>query len=479
MTNGILDSGQKIITDSLVYNSDIAQLRSYPKTGTSLYDLTENSNTGTLVNGVAFNTGSGGYLTCDGLNDYIQIPNIPILKFGSSNFTIEYWFRKLGPTTIGFNNIWGLNAWNSGDSPGTNEWSLNIGNGATGTGNNFRFSVEVGNTAYSSAQSTTVLSLNTWHQLVAVREGGNLKTYLNAVLEANTNPAGFTSSSVINNVAARSIRANLSGANAYFTKADNSQIRIYKKALSQTEILQNYNATRSRYGQPTIISGSSLNYDISDPVCYPGTGTAVTDLSGNNNSATTVGGVTFTTENGGALVLNGTTAYINASNVVNPGTTSYTINMWAKMTSLTGTRPFLSKGNQSSTTSGISIFYSSAGGGTLNVRCTSSTLNQFAQRTIPFTNISNYVQITMVIDRTTNLLKGYLNGSDLGWSGTSNITGFASIATATSLFLGAIGSPTILNYFQGNIAQTQAYRRALSDAEILENFNNNKAQYGL
>lgn len=477
MINGILDSGQKIITDSLVYNSDIAQLRSYPKTGTSVYDLSGNSNTTVLVNGVAFNPVFGGYLTCDGIDDYIQIANVSLLKFGSSDFTIEYWFRKLRPTTGTFNNIWGVSAWNTGNQPGTNEWSLSIGNGTTGTGNNFRLSVEVGTTIYNTPYPTTVLSLNTWYQLVGVREGGNLKTYLNAVLESSTNPAGFTSSSVINNIAGRQIRVNVTGNNTLFTKADNSQIRIYKKALSQTEILQNYNATISRYGKSTIISGSLLNYNISDTVCYPGTGTAVTDLSGTNNSATIVGGVTFTSANGGALVLNGTNGYINAGNVLNPGTTSYTINMWAKMTSLTGVRPFMSKGSQSSLTSGIIIYWSSSNN-SITIRCVSSSL-EYAFASVPFTNISNYVQITMVIDRETNLLKGYLNGSDLGWSGTNDITGFTSITTSSSLYLGATGTPSLVYAFQGNIAQTQIYRRALSDAEILENFNNNKAQYGL
>ena len=47
MTNGILDSGQKIITDGLVLNLDAAQLRSYPTTGTTWTDLSGNSNNGT------------------------------------------------------------------------------------------------------------------------------------------------------------------------------------------------------------------------------------------------------------------------------------------------------------------------------------------------------------------------------------------------------------------------------------------------
>ena len=63
----------------------------------------------------------------------------------------------------------------------------------------------------------------------------------------SVSPVGFTSSSVINNVAAREIRINNSGLNRFYTNADSSQLRMYNRALSATEVLQNYNATKSRY----------------------------------------------------------------------------------------------------------------------------------------------------------------------------------------------------------------------------------------
>ena len=242
-----VEGGGNVITDGLVLYLDAANTKSYIGSGTTWNDISRSGNSGILVNGPTFSRANNGYIRCDGFDDYISIPNTPLLKFGSSNFTIEYWFRKLN-TTTGYDEIWGPNTWNTGASPGTNEWSLTIGNGATGEGNTFSFGVEVGTTAYGTGESTTPLSLNTWYQLVGVREGGNLKVYLNSVLNMNVSPVGFTSASTINNVAAREIRINNSGLNRFYTNADNSQLRIYTKALSATEVLQNYNATKTRFG---------------------------------------------------------------------------------------------------------------------------------------------------------------------------------------------------------------------------------------
>jgi hypothetical protein len=228
----------KIITDGLVLYLDAANTKSYPTTGTAWSDLSRSRNNGTLVNGPTFNSGNGGSIRCDGTNDFIEVLDNSSLDFGSSNFTVEYWFRKL-TTTTGFDNIWGPNKWNTGASPGTNEWILGIGSGIVGIGNNYSFSVEVGNTGYSTGESSEVLSLNTWYQLIGMREGGSLKTYLNSVIKQNISPVGFSTSSSINNITGRNLRINNSGLNQYYTASDNSIVRIYNRALTNTEVLQN------------------------------------------------------------------------------------------------------------------------------------------------------------------------------------------------------------------------------------------------
>jgi hypothetical protein len=240
--------GPNIVKDGLVLYLDAGSPNSYyaPAAGTTWRDISGNNNNGTLVNGPTFNSANGGYIRCDGSNDYIQVPDSTSLDFGTSNFTIEYWFKKL-QTTVGYSNIWGPNKWNTGASPGTNEWSLGIGNGTSGNGDNYGLAVEVGPTIYSPGDSSEALLLNTWYQLLGVREGASLKTYLNGVLKQNVSPVGFSSLSSINN-AGRNLRINNSALDNYFTAADNSIVRIYNRALSATEVLQNYNATKTRFG---------------------------------------------------------------------------------------------------------------------------------------------------------------------------------------------------------------------------------------
>jgi hypothetical protein len=238
-----------IVTNGLVLNLDAAKVDSYPGTGTTWRDLSGNNNNGTLVNGPTFSgIGKQAAIVCDGTNDYIQVLDNASLDFGSGSFTVEYWFRKLAATAGGFDNIWGVNKWNTGASPGTNEWGLAIGNGATGTGNQYGFIVESGSVGYGISETTTTqLSLNTWYQLVGQRDGANFKTYLNGTLTMNVTASGFTTSSIINNVE-RNLRINNSAVNSFYTNVDNANVKIYNRALSADEVSQNFNALRGRYG---------------------------------------------------------------------------------------------------------------------------------------------------------------------------------------------------------------------------------------
>jgi hypothetical protein len=248
---GIPDQGPEsfvlqVNTDpGLVFYLDAANTASYPGTGTVWTNLVGGNN-GNLINGPTFNSNAGGCIRCDGVNDYIEVADNNSLDFGTSNFTVEYWFRKLS-NTVGYSNLWGVNKWNTANSPGTNEWSLVIGNGDSGFGNNYRFSVEVGNITYRTTISTEELIVNNWYQLVGIREGGSLKIYLNGVLKQDVSPVGFLASSSINNVG-RNLRINNSAYNQYYAFCDNAVVKIYNKALSQTEVLANYNELKGRFG---------------------------------------------------------------------------------------------------------------------------------------------------------------------------------------------------------------------------------------
>jgi hypothetical protein len=234
-----------IVTDGLVLYLDAANTRSYISGSTIWYDLTRNQLDGNLVNGPTFFTTNNGYIRCDGTDDYIEVLDNSLLDFGSNNFTVEYWFRKLSTSVgVGNDNIWGVNKWNTGASPGTNEWALSIGSTNV---DSYSFFVVVGTTQYNTGISVEQLSINTWYQLIGMRSGSTLNTFLNGELKQNVSPSGFTSSTVINNVG-RNLRINNSAVNSFYTRADNAIVRIYNRSLSGEEILQNYNTTKTRFG---------------------------------------------------------------------------------------------------------------------------------------------------------------------------------------------------------------------------------------
>ena len=236
-----------IISDGLIFYLDAANTRSYSGSGTFWYDLSGTGNTAYLINGPSF-SGAGGssIISCDGTNDYIEVIDNLSLDFGLNNFTVEYWAKKTEATT-GYENIWGPNKWNTGGLPGTNEWLMSIGSAFGANGDEFGFYIESGSTIYGITNSTYTL-LNNWKQYLGVRSGESLLLYSNGVAIGTSSPSGMSSSTSVNNVSGRNLRINNSALDQLYTKADNAILRIYNRALSATEILQNYNATRKRFG---------------------------------------------------------------------------------------------------------------------------------------------------------------------------------------------------------------------------------------
>jgi hypothetical protein len=230
-----------VVTDGLVLYLDAANIKSYPGTGTKRFDLTPNKLNGSLINGPTFSTDGGGSIFCDGTNDYIEVLDNALLDFGASNFSVEYWFKK--PVS---GNFWGVNKWNTGAQAGTNEWGLSIG---TSGANNPAFFIQSGTTTYNTGTAIPFekIVINAWNHMVGIREGDKLKVYLNGILEADLTPSGFTAGIAVNNVG-RNLRINNSALNNFYTQAYNGIVRIYNKALSNTEVQQNLNANRGRYG---------------------------------------------------------------------------------------------------------------------------------------------------------------------------------------------------------------------------------------
>ena len=217
--------GPNIVTDGLVLALDAASSRSYPGSGDTIYDLA-GSNNGTLTNGPTFDSGNGGSIEFNGTDDYIDT-NYPLN--GSNAFSVSCWFN-LDRVDKTWQSV--VDAYLSSSDRNFQLWVNNnaklyvfhLGSNHTGAGE---------------------LSPNVWYNAVFTYEGsGNGVLYLNGeVLEASV-PKGAGSGGNVNVDIARRTDAHASS----YTDGNISTVKIYDGALTSTEVTQNYNALKSRFG---------------------------------------------------------------------------------------------------------------------------------------------------------------------------------------------------------------------------------------
>ena len=243
VSNGLLNIDHKKTVKDLLLFLDAGNRNSYSpnSSGTKWNDLTLNNYNGVLINGPTFNYGNKGYINCDGINTYIEVENSDKLKFGTDDFTIEYWVRKK-ITSTGWNNIWGVDKWITGTFPGQNEWCLTLGDN---NGDRFQFFIEANTSVFSTGAFP--LNINQWYQAVAIRKGEKLQLYVNGVLRHENTFPFFNQNTIINHTG-KKIRIHNSYLNNFHAAADVAIFKFYKKALSKEEVMNNFNNLRGRFG---------------------------------------------------------------------------------------------------------------------------------------------------------------------------------------------------------------------------------------
>ena len=223
----------KVVTEGLVLYLDAANTKSYPGSGIAWSDLSRNGNRGTLTNGPTFNSANGGSIVFDGVNDYVSTS-----YFGSnsSNYTFSVWYNPLSSV-----NTNPLNRGRDGAGVG---WSLLLGSDNS-SGNRYRAGVvktdggAVGYIAYS----TNPMILNQWVQLTGIWISGNsINLYVNGVFNSSVSVPGTVLRTSTDGWILGSITT------TSYSIQQIAQTSIYNRALTAQEVLQNYNATKNRFG---------------------------------------------------------------------------------------------------------------------------------------------------------------------------------------------------------------------------------------
>lgn len=217
----------RIVTDGLSVYVDAANTRSYAGSGNTWYNLVTGAIGGTMV-GVGYSTINGGYFNFTG-SQYMTFASTPPVGQSTLSSSVEIFAYRIN----------------------TGGFEVMFGGGNTATNQAYYFGQRAGSSNLMNAyyandlDSSTSTSNVAWNHYVATYDYGTGRraTYYNGTLLAQ-NVSGVTNTSA----SVFMIGAfNLTGSPTYNFNGRIAFVKIYNRALTAQEILQNYNATKSRY----------------------------------------------------------------------------------------------------------------------------------------------------------------------------------------------------------------------------------------
>jgi len=454
--------------DGLIYYIDPSNRRCFSGSGVHINNLVTAGFGGTLFNGTTTDADLRKAFLFDGSNDYITVPLPSPLSTGSA-LSISFWAKWLtvgsGSTRIQtlVDNSFYDNATSYGfviqdrpDLGGVLEWAASPGSGIT------------------RVRTTNTFGDNNWHHIVATNNGTTSKLYIDGINNATTQIANG-----IGNTQALLVFGRRNDDATRYLNGYLSNIKIYNRALSETEITQDYHALRSKfYPFPNYSTdGLVLYYDLSNTESFPGSGSNLFDLSAYTNDGSLVNNPSYISSGGGYLSLDGADDFV----VTN------------KTTSLKFTRDMSMEAwftVNSANDSFICVLGSQYGSGNKNsysiwlydfvLQSGVLTTSVMQHLTYPVTvSYDTWYHIIHTYDGSNQYM--YVNGSLVSsGSTTGNILHDNS---NTKVTIGAdyeVGYNSGLNGFmKGRVGLARLYNRALSAAEVTQNFNDSRARFGL
>ena len=223
--------GNNIVRNGLVVHLDAADIKSYPGSGNIWFDRSGNRNNATLTNGPTFNSGNGGYFSFDGVDDYVQTNYNQNTSDKSLTWEAWFWDNSAG----GFFDNTAIIS-NYGANATTPFTMLHINS----SGHPFFGQRNSSGTENYQVYSTNICD-GIWHHIVGVVAGANMYIYVDGILRTGGASVSGTTQSGQNIVI---------GSNHLerYQSCRIAIVRIYdNRALSASEILQNFNATRKRF----------------------------------------------------------------------------------------------------------------------------------------------------------------------------------------------------------------------------------------
>ena len=225
---------------------------------------------------------------------------------------------------------------------------------------------------------------------------------------------------------------------------------------------------------PSIVTDNIvLSLDAGDSSSYSGSGTTWTDLSGQGNHATLVGGLTYSSNDGGYLIFDGSNDHATLP-AINLTGNEITFTIWNKTLNANTTQALIFFGNSTSTSQarvlgaflpygGNNYYFDKGWDGSGYDRLTGTLSNSDWQNA--------WVHWAFTANASTGSMKIYRNGS-LFSSGTGYTKTFSN-ANGDMRFIGKH-----YNTYNGYISNLQLYKKELSQAEVTQNYDAFKERFG-
>ena len=214
-----------IVTSGLGLIIDSGYVPSYPTTGSTWYDLSGNVNNGTLENSPTFSSSNNGYFTFNGTTQAATLTSLNLQQ----NFTLDGWFN---PSIL-----------NGFVMFGQGTLSPNVGLHVWYTSNTvIRFGMYANDTDFTVSTST-----GNWYNIVCTYSNSSPFTkqlYINGVAQTGTTQQ---TQSAYTGTGTFRLGATYSSGGQY-GNGSYAGMKMYNRILSATEVLQNYNAQKGRFG---------------------------------------------------------------------------------------------------------------------------------------------------------------------------------------------------------------------------------------
>jgi hypothetical protein len=220
------------------------------------------------------------------------------------------------------------------------------------------------------------------------------------------------------------------------------------------------------HGTNIVTSSLVFSFDPGNIKNYSGSGTSTTELVGGAGVGTATN-TTYSSSNSGYMSYNGSSSIVTFNNNTALDTQAVTVEVWVTTNALNQNGFWFEKG---SVNSQYALFQEG-----VSIQWRLGSLGDLSTTTATYMTTGTWYQV--VGTYTTGDRRLYINGVQVNSNATTGVLG----TNASGMSIGAYGGKDGAHayYYNGNIAIVRVYRKNLSPAEVLQNFNANRGRFGI